>query len=139
MQNTKVKYKAPLLFILHNRACTRAQKKSGKMNTEITNLTNATVTKETDKLMKHVLTIRHRFVNFCLFLFNDTTSFLCLLFLFINHNDTVSIFGFFYYIFTKRCRFLLLLFLFSLFNFNKGTRKERKREIGMVRAVMSRF
>ena len=95
---------------------------------EITNLTNATVTKETNPIMTRVRSTWHRFVNFRLFLFNDSTSFLCLLFLFINHNDAISIFGFFYYFFTKCCRFLQLLFLFSLFNFKKGACRERESE-----------
>ena len=103
-------------------------KKEREKKTEITNLTNATVTKETNTIMTHVLSIQHHFVNFRLFLFNDTASFLCLLFLFFNPNDTVSIFGFFYYFFTKHCSFLQLLFLFSLFNFKKGARKERESE-----------
>ena len=60
------------------------------------------VTKETNKIMTRVLAIKHRFVNLRLFLFNDMASFLCLLFLFFNPNDTVSIFGFFYYFFPKR-------------------------------------
>ena len=103
--------------------------KERKKKTEITNLTHATVTKETNKIMTRVLTIRHRFVNFSLFLFSDMASFLCLFFLFFNPNDTVSIFGFFYYFFTKHCSFLQLLFLFSLFNFNKGhAHRERERE-----------
>ena len=55
--------------------------KEREEKTEITNLTNATVTKETNKVMTRVLrvlTIRYRFVNFRLFLFNDTTSILSL-------------------------------------------------------------
>ena len=52
--------------------------KEREKKTEITNLTNATVTKETNTIMTCVLSIRHHFVNFRLFLYNDTTSFLCL-------------------------------------------------------------
>ena len=102
--------------------------KEREKKTKITNLTHATVTIETNKIMTCVLTIR--FLNFRLSLFNDMASLLCLLFLFFNPNDTVSILGFFYYFFTKRCRFLWLLLLFSLFNVNKGqfVRKERERE-----------
>ena len=54
--------------------------KEREKKTEITNLTNATVAKETNTIMTRVLSLQHRFVNFRLFLFNDTTSFLCLLF-----------------------------------------------------------
>ena len=104
--------------------------KEREKKTEITNLTKTTVTKETNKIMTRVLIIRRRFVTFRLFLFNDT-SFLCFLFLFISHYDTVSIFGFFYYFFTKRCRFLQLLFcfLFSILTrVNLCAQRERERE-----------
>ena len=32
MESIKINYKATLLFILHNRACTQAQKRGGKEN-----------------------------------------------------------------------------------------------------------
>ena len=77
--------------------------------------------------MTRVLSIGHRFVNFRSFLFNDTASFLCLLFLFFNPNDTVSIFGFFYNFFINAAVFFSF---FSCFLFSTLTRVNLREERG---------